>query len=627
MGYRFPLSPTLQALEIWDTNATHKLTFDWDEDDTSNRNLLFKVNAGSRTVDLSGNLTVEAASILNQDLTSDASPQFTALNIGHATDTTLARSGAGDLTIEGNAIYRAAGTDVAVADGGTNFSTIAAGSVLGANTIDVIVAINSTTGLKVLENNAGTVAWATVTGTASPVYSTSPTLVTPDIGVATATSVNKVTITTPATSATLTIVDGKTLTISNTLSFAGTDSTVMTFPAASDTVAALGTQQTFTKGQAITIANTVNQVPLVITNNDTTNNLDTLQVVNTTTGAGVWINQDGNAVALSIDSESTNTRVFSIDSVTNSYTTDGIFNINLVPAKNQNVNVNAFNITYGLTVDDAGTYTKQGTVFSITSSQTQTSGTITDSVVLMSLTQSGDTGNVANFVNAGTGTGLFIDENGNGKSIYIDTEATSTNAIDIDSVNTSGSVVDINNGPGGASTAILLNITANNQHSTNNVIQVTNAGTASAFDLNQTGIVASNYSGVNIYSNAAQTTMQSLLDVFLDNVSSTKPALRVVNDGTGNGIFVDQNADSYGFQIDKDCTVNDTRTWAMRISSDNAGTGTALGCGIDMSLFSVDEPVFKFVADAITGLGTLSGQYAIDVGGTTYYIPYYTTGT
>src|SRR3990167_6703483 len=208
----------------------------------------------------------------------------------------------------------------------------------------------------------------------------------------------------------------------------------MTFSAASDTVAALQTQHTYTKGHAITIANTVNQVPLVITNKDTTNNLETEQVVNTTTGAGVWINQDGNAVALSIDSESTNTRVFSIDSVTNSYTTDGIFNINLVPAKNQNVNVNAFNITYGLTVDDAGTYTKQGTVFSITSSQTQTSGTITDSVVLMSLTQSGDTGNVANFVNAGTGTGLFIDENGNGKSIYIDTEATSTNAIDIDSV-------------------------------------------------------------------------------------------------------------------------------------------------------------------------------------------------
>jgi len=39
------------------------------------------------------------------------------------------------------------------------------------------------------------------------------TLTTPDIGVATATSVNKVTITQPATSSTLTIIDGKTLTV------------------------------------------------------------------------------------------------------------------------------------------------------------------------------------------------------------------------------------------------------------------------------------------------------------------------------------------------------------------------------------------------------------------------------
>ena len=58
------------------------------------------------------------------------SPQFTAVNIGAATDTTLARSGAGDLTVEGNAIYRAGGTDVPVADGGTGASTLTEGGVL-----------------------------------------------------------------------------------------------------------------------------------------------------------------------------------------------------------------------------------------------------------------------------------------------------------------------------------------------------------------------------------------------------------------------------------------------------------------------------------------------------------------
>src|SRR5260221_102494 len=48
--------------------------------------------------------------------TSD-SPQFAGLNIGAATDTTVTRTGAGDIAVEGNALYRAGGTDVPVADG------------------------------------------------------------------------------------------------------------------------------------------------------------------------------------------------------------------------------------------------------------------------------------------------------------------------------------------------------------------------------------------------------------------------------------------------------------------------------------------------------------------------------
>ena len=91
------------------------------------------------------------------------------------------------------------------------------------------------------------------TGTVAVVLSTSPTLVTPVLGVATATSVNKVAITAPATSATLTIADGKTLTASNTLTLAGTDATTMTFPTSSATVAGLGIVQTFTAAQRGTI--------------------------------------------------------------------------------------------------------------------------------------------------------------------------------------------------------------------------------------------------------------------------------------------------------------------------------------------------------------------------------------
>ena len=78
---------------------------------------------------------------------------------------------------------------------------------------------------------------------------TSPTMVTPTLGVASATSVNKVAITAPATSATLTIANGKTLTASNSITLAGTDATTMTFPSTDASIARTDAAQTFTGTQ------------------------------------------------------------------------------------------------------------------------------------------------------------------------------------------------------------------------------------------------------------------------------------------------------------------------------------------------------------------------------------------
>jgi hypothetical protein len=61
------------------------------------------------------------------------------------------------------------------------------------------------------------------TGSGSLVFANTPTLVTPVLGVATATSVNKVAITAPTTSATLTIANGATLTASATATVSGTN--------------------------------------------------------------------------------------------------------------------------------------------------------------------------------------------------------------------------------------------------------------------------------------------------------------------------------------------------------------------------------------------------------------------
>lgn len=81
---------------------------------------------------------------------------------------------------------------------------------------------------------------------------------TPSFAATTVTTLNKVTITAPATGSTLTITDGKVLTASNTLTLAGTDSTVMTFPTTSATIARTDAANTFTGTQTFSGATALN---------------------------------------------------------------------------------------------------------------------------------------------------------------------------------------------------------------------------------------------------------------------------------------------------------------------------------------------------------------------------------
>ena len=112
---------------------------------------------------------------------------------------------------------------------------------------------------------------------------TSPTLVTPVLGVATATSINKVAFTAPATNATLTIADGKTLTANNSVTFAGTDATTMTFPSTSASVARTDAAQTFTGTQTFAGA-VVGSVQAL--SGPGAVNVTTLTTTFTSTGAG-----------------------------------------------------------------------------------------------------------------------------------------------------------------------------------------------------------------------------------------------------------------------------------------------------------------------------------------------------
>lgn len=96
------------------------------------------------------------------------------------------------------------------------------------------------------------------TGTGILVFGTSPTLTTPVLGAATATSINGLTLT--SSTGTFSLTNGKTFAVSNGLTLAGTDSTTMTFPATSATIARTDAANTFTGTQTVgaLVATTVN---------------------------------------------------------------------------------------------------------------------------------------------------------------------------------------------------------------------------------------------------------------------------------------------------------------------------------------------------------------------------------
>jgi hypothetical protein len=106
----------------------------------------------------------------------------------------------------------------------TNLADNTAGDISALDVRDMVIDLADS-----LANLTDLSANQAATGSGDFVLKTSPTLTTPVLGVATATSINKVAITAPAASATLTIANGKTLTASNTLTFTGTDASSVAF--------------------------------------------------------------------------------------------------------------------------------------------------------------------------------------------------------------------------------------------------------------------------------------------------------------------------------------------------------------------------------------------------------------
>ena len=120
-------------------------------------------------------------------------------------------------------------------------------------------------------------------GSNTVAFTTSPTFVTPTLGVASATTINKVTFTAPATGSTLTVADGKTLTASNTLTFTGTDASSVAF------------------GTGGTVAYTANKLSAFAA----TSSSELLGVISDETGSGALVFGTSPAITTSLTTPST----------------------------------------------------------------------------------------------------------------------------------------------------------------------------------------------------------------------------------------------------------------------------------------------------------------------------------
>ena len=334
----------------------------------------------------------------------------------------------------------------------------------------------------------------------------------------------------------------------------------------------------------------------------------------------LFVNQDANGIGIEIDSEATTEACFRITA----------------PA-----------ITTGncIQVTDANALTSGSIVF-VGSNNASFSGELINATV----DNASATGTVATFKNDGTGNALFIDQDGDGTALFIDQDGDGI-AFRIDSESTSAVPVswafdalegangfDLTSNSADTSARKLLSIVNDNalatgtsslrvqQDSTGNAIMIdqngngvaqsidTEATTAFGFtveaDVMTSGTVGSFYTNSSSFTGTA-------LRAYIDHVSASGDALLAFNDGTGNAIFVDQNGNGIGINIDSEATS------AVGVQVD---TESSSASAVRMLKGTQDAPFFDFVAtadgDATSAISTLTTS-----GGTTHHIQIDINGT
>lgn len=162
------------------------------------------------------------------------------LLVGNGSNVATDVAVSGDLTLSntGAFTFNTVNSDVATFGSATQtgqFTVNGKGLITAATNVTITPAVGTITGLGTgiatflaTPSSANLIAAITdETGSGALVFATSPTLVTPVLGIATVTSINGLTIT--SSTGTFTLTNAKTLSVSNTLTFTGTDGSSIAF--------------------------------------------------------------------------------------------------------------------------------------------------------------------------------------------------------------------------------------------------------------------------------------------------------------------------------------------------------------------------------------------------------------
>ncbi|MCH8049240.1 hypothetical protein IH979_00840, partial [Patescibacteria group bacterium] len=272
-------------------------------------------------------------------------------------------------------------------------------------------------------------------------------------------------------------------------------------------------------------------------------------------------------------------------------------------------------LTRSLTINSGlDTLSVTGALVSLSNSGTVTAGTLADSSRLLFVDQNftSASGDVLFVENAGTGSGITIDQNGDSGSVNGNFDG---GALHVSNTQNDGFAITVHSNNNATQNAPLVDFSAVNSAFDQPILRMAQPGTGGGIDMNYTGSSGTVFDilnvgtgssifvdangntgstvsdaaggaihitntgndglGLSVFSNNGATQSAPLVQLEADSTAFDEDVLFIQQDGTGDGIFIDQNGNGRALFIDTAATsavaidvIANTANFALRIFND-----------------------------------------------------------